>query len=136
MPKPTSWPPELNDEDSFNHFFNVLKTLLDADTWNAYYAIGITSGRKLVGSGGFVFPPNEEGMLEIGYSILPEDGRKGIASRLTGFLVNKAFPDERITYVYTTTYPHLVGAIGVLEKNGFKYDGDRDEGIIAYKRYR
>lgn len=133
---PPYWPPELNDKDSFGHFLNILKTVLNSQGWGAYYAINSKPTRALVGTGGFVVPPDTEGSVEIGYSILRPNQRQGLATRLSRLLVNKAFSDHRVTKVIAHTYPHLIGSIGVLTKIGFQFEGEREDGTVVYKLNR
>lgn len=130
---PPYWPPELNDDDSFTHFLNILNTAPDSAEWGAHYAIANHNGYVLVGTGGFVKPPDENGIVEIGYSILTPYRQQGYATQLARLLVKKAFADQRITYVIAKTYPHLIGSIDVLTKVGFDFDGKQDDGTIAYK---
>ncbi len=129
---PPYWPPELNDADSYGHFLNVLKTAPGAEGWGAYYAIHTAPISALVGTGGFIAPPDNKGTVEIGYSILSPNRRQGLATRLSRLLVKKAFADKRVTSVIAHTYPHLIGSIGVLTNAGFLFDGEREGGTVAY----
>lgn len=131
--QPSYWPPELNDKDSFGHFLNILKTVPKSQGWGAYYAITSIGPRTLVGTGGFIAPPNTEGSVEIGYSILQPHRRQGFATRLSQLLVKKAFSNNLVNEVIAHTYPHLVGSIGVLNKVGFQFDGKREGDTVAYK---
>ncbi len=133
---PSYWPPELNDVDSYGHFLNLLKTVPNAAGWGAYYAVQTKPTPALIGTGGFIAPPDANGVVEIGYSILNQYRRQGFATRLSRLLVKKAFADKRVTGVIAHTYPHLVGSIGVLTKVGFHFDGERDGGTVAYKLTR
>ena len=81
-------------------------------------------------------PPNEDGVVEIGYSILPKFRRQGYATRLVKLLVERAFKDERIKLVIAHTFPHLLGSIGVLKNAGFEFMGEVDEGKILFQLKR
>ena len=45
----------------------------------------------LVGAGGYFGPPDADGTVEIGYSVLPEWQRHGYATQMTEALVNNVF---------------------------------------------
>lgn len=114
-PPPPSWPPDLNDDDSFGHFLNALRTDKQARSWGLYYLIDLKAGRRLVGCGGFVAPPDDKGAVEIGYSILADYRRQGYATGLCRLLIDFAFKDDRTNMVIANTYPHLAASIGVME---------------------
>lgn len=82
-------------------------------------------------------PPNEEGLVEIGYSILPQHQRQGFATEAAAGLVRNAFTHSEVHGVVAETLPELVASIGVLEKCGFGFVGDGSEpGVIRYHRRR
>jgi ribosomal-protein-alanine N-acetyltransferase len=66
--------------------------------WYGWYAINIdpVSGeRSLIGSGGYFGPPDSNGMVEIGYSVLPEWQRRGYAKEIVNALVSHASSFEK-----------------------------------------
>ena len=65
-----------------------------AKGWYGCYAINIdaiSKERSLVGSGGYFGPPGREGVVEIGYSVLPEWQRRGYATEIVNSLVSHDF---------------------------------------------
>jgi len=133
---PPCWPPELNDADSYVHFLYVLKTVPTAAGWGAHYAVNMQKVSTLVGTDGFVMPPDADGIVEIGYRILKPYRKQGMATCLARLLVEHAFAYNRVKCVIATTYPHLIASIGLLTKLGFAYDGEHEDGIIAYRLAR
>lgn len=131
-PPPHEWPPDLNDDESFEHFLNALRKNKEARIWGLYYLIDLAAGRRLVGCGGFVAPPNDAGNVEIGYSILSDFQRQGYATGLCRLLIDCAFKDSRVRRVTANTYPHLEASIGVMEKCGLARHHENDDGTVTY----
>ena len=70
---PENWPPE-SAADAVPLFLNWLEAAPDLSGWFSWYAlaqIGEDESCVLVGSGGFMGPP-QSGELRMGYSLLPE----------------------------------------------------------------
>jgi ribosomal-protein-alanine N-acetyltransferase len=90
---------------------------------------------ELVGWGGFKGPPRD-GVVEIGYEIAEARRGRGLATAATRAMVADAFADERVSAVIAHTLPERNASNRVLEKAGFRYDGDaRERGVIVW-RYR
>jgi RimJ/RimL family protein N-acetyltransferase len=92
--------------------------------WGFYYFLEhAETGRRpvLVGAGGFKGPPDADGLVEIGYSIVPERQRRGYATEATRGLLSFAFADARVRTVIGQTLTTLAPSIGVLEKAGFRF---------------
>ena len=131
-PPPPSWPPDLNDDDSFGHFHNALRKDPQARSWGLYYLIDLDAGRRLVGCGGFVAPPDDTGTVEIGYSVLADYRRQGYATGLCRMLIDYAFKDPRVKAMIANTYPHLAASIGVMEKCGMAFKSKNANGTVTY----
>jgi ribosomal-protein-alanine N-acetyltransferase len=58
--------------------------------------------------------------VEIGYSIVPEVHRRGIATEAIKLLIGYAFTNPDVRRVKAETLPRLIPSIGVLEKCGFR----------------
>jgi [ribosomal protein S5]-alanine N-acetyltransferase len=78
---------------------------------------------ELVGWGGFKGPPND-GVVELGYEVAESRQGKGLATAATRAMVAEAFADERVTAVIAHTLPEPNASNRVLEKVGFRRDGD------------
>jgi RimJ/RimL family protein N-acetyltransferase len=139
---PEGWPPDLYDEAAIRY---TLKRLLakpeDAD-WGFHYFllrdVAYThNSTTLVGCGGFKGPPTQDGTVEVGYSVVAQYRRRGIASEAVRAFTQRAFADTRVTRVIAETYPYLTPSIGVLKKCGFRFIGDGSEpGVIRYELRR
>jgi RimJ/RimL family protein N-acetyltransferase len=124
---PSSWPPELYDADAMRWTLAFLLAHPDERLWSLYYVAehgGATEGRpRLVGLCGFKGAPDESGVVEIGYGIVPECRRRGYASEAVRALLATAFSDARVQAVVAHTLPELAPSIGVLRTTGFTFEG-------------
>ncbi len=135
---PDRWPPGEYNRSAIRYFRNRLTVNPETAGWYSWYAIlqpGDSSGRVLVGAGGFLGPPDRDGMLEIGYSVVPGYERRGFAAEIVEGLLRRAFLDTRVKRIVAHTTAGNSASIKVLVKTGFKYVGAGNEsGTIQYER--
>ena len=126
---PAVWPPPLNDDSTLEWVLNYMETHPGTAGWSVWYFIlnPSASQRVTIGLGGFKGPPAEDGSVEVGYSLVEEYQRKGLATEATNELVRWAFGHPEVSKVAAETYPHLSPSIRVLEKAGFSYIGEGSE---------
>ena len=67
--------------------------------------------------------PNDDGVVEVGYSVLRQFRRRGYASEAVAALIGRAFRDPPVSRVAAETYPHPAASIGVMLKNGLQFVG-------------
>ena len=124
---PDSWPPELYDADAVRWTINWLAEHPENADWSIYYIAeapaDAASRPRLVGVVGYKGAPDEQGVVEIGYGVVPEHRRRGFASEAVEGLLARAFADARVRMVIAHTLPELVASIGVLRSTGFSFDG-------------
>lgn len=128
---PSSWPPENNDADTRAFFRAMISRHPDEPGFGARY---IVADGKLAGTCGFIGPPDASGTVEIGYSVIPADQRKGIATAAVQELVAFALADRRVVAVRAETSPDAVASQKVLLNAGFVACGmrtDADDGDVA-----
>jgi [ribosomal protein S5]-alanine N-acetyltransferase len=82
---------------------------------------------ELVGWGGFKGPP-KDGVVELGYEIAEARRGRGLATAATRAMLAEAFADDRVTTVIAHTLPEPGASNRVLEKTGFQYEGEAQEG--------
>ncbi len=122
---PPSWPPENNGPETRAWLRGLMKADADSMDWLGYYVIATFDGRPmLAGTAGFKGRPDENGEVEIGYSIIPEFHRKGIATAAIRLLTGHAFASPDVRRIKAETLPRLIPSIGVLEKCGFMQTGE------------
>jgi [ribosomal protein S5]-alanine N-acetyltransferase len=78
---------------------------------------------ELVGWGGFKGPPGD-GVVEIGYEIAEARQGRGLATAAARAMAAEAFADERVTEVIAHTLAERNASNRVLEKVGFRFDGE------------
>jgi [ribosomal protein S5]-alanine N-acetyltransferase len=81
---------------------------------------------ELVGWGGFKGPP-KDGVVELGYEIAEPRRERGLATAAVRAMVAEAFADEGVGAVIAHTLPERNASNRVLEKAGFRFDGDAQE---------
>ena len=74
----------------------------------------------VIGSMGFKFPPDEHGMVEIGYDIIPKYRRHGYATEMARALIEWAFHQSNVSRVTAECLASNTPSVRVLEKVGMK----------------
>jgi ribosomal-protein-alanine N-acetyltransferase len=123
---PESWPPEHYDADAVRWLLTALAEGRAGNGWGFYYVIERSAPGarpRLCGGGGFVGAPDDTGTVEIGYAIVPERQRRGLARETVAAWIAWAFAHPEVTRVIAHTLPGLRPSIGLLEAAGFSYVG-------------
>ena len=121
------WPPEHLDANALNWVLGRLTGDPGADAWWMHWIVldlpASQSRPKLIGSCGFKGPPDERGVIEVGYGIVPSHHRRGYASEATHALVAWAF-SHGASHAIAHTLPHLEPSLGVMRKVGMKFEAE------------
>ena len=138
--RPPSWPPELFERDDIERLLAQSRKP-GHEGWGLWYLVRRAcdaSGDRLVGTAGFAGPPDDKGNVMIGYSVVAEARRQGLASQATAALVDHAFGDPRTQKVSAETFAELIPSIRVLEKCGFRPSDEapETEGAIRFVLFR
>lgn len=88
--------------------------------WPGYFFID-THEKVLVGNGGFAGPPAENGVVEIGYEIAPEQQNRGWATEAAQALLAYAFARPEIQAVGAHTLAEPNASNRVLQKLGMQF---------------
>jgi GNAT superfamily N-acetyltransferase len=78
-----------------------------------------------VGHAGFHGPPDEAGMVEIGYVVVPEYRRRGYARAALTELLRRAAADPSVSVVRATVAPDNVASLATLAPFGFTHVGEQ-----------
>jgi ribosomal-protein-alanine N-acetyltransferase len=100
--------------------------------WYGWYAINIdpiSKQRSLVGSGGYFGPPDSNGVVEIGYSVLPEFQRLGYATEIVKTLVVHAASFTKTKSIIAHTSAKNAGSKKVLLAVGFNEVGISEDNL-------
>ncbi len=125
---PPDWPPEHHDRATLEHTRDALGEPGAAGWWLHYFVFD----EQLAGVGGFVGPPRD-GVVEIGYSVVPSMQRRGIATAAVAGLIERA-RDRGAHTITANTLPELEPSIGVLRKLGFEAAEPARDGVISFRR--
>lgn len=114
---------------------------VDADPAAVAWVTGVVWDpeiRTAVGRAGFHGPPDDAGMVEIGYAIDPAYRRRGYARAALTFLLDRADREPDVTTVRASISPDNVGSHAVIAGFGFIPVGeqwDDEDGLEAvYER--
>ena len=127
---PANWPPGEYDRSAMEFFRDRLSESAGAAGWYGWYAIQrplAGGGRVLVGAGGYLGPPDRDGIVEVGYSIAPEFEGRAFATEMVDALVSRAFSVTGVVQVVAHTKATNAGSIKVLERCGFTPAGAGSE---------
>jgi len=74
----------------------------------------------VIGSMGFKAPPDDGGMVEIGYDIIPAYQGQGYATEMATFLMTWAFEQSSVKLITAKCLPDNLASIRVLQKLGMQ----------------
>jgi RimJ/RimL family protein N-acetyltransferase len=95
-----------------------------ADPWVHGFAVVHRESRSVVGGAGFKGPPDDDGMVEIAYGIVPLHQGQGLATEAAGALMTFASNDGRVRLLRAHTRPTPNASTRVLTKCGFVRTGE------------
>ena len=140
VPREPDWPPGEYDRSAQEYFRERLQAGgAEIIGWLGWYAVRMEADRAsaLVGAAGFFGPPDQSGLVEIGFSVLPAWRGRGYALEMVRVLVNFAFRDRRVDKVIAYTAVENAVSARVLLKCGFVRSGrDSDSGLDCYELAR
>lgn len=119
---PASWPPEHYDAAAVQFTLDWLRRRPADTVWGFHFIeLPLADGGPgtLVGAGGFKGAPDSDGIVEIGYSVLPEFQRRGYALEAVRGWVDFAFSHPKVQMICAHTLASGAPSIGVLQKAGF-----------------
>ncbi len=130
VPVPNGWPPGEYDRSALEFFRGQLETGgREAVGWYGWYAIarGLDGSRLgLVAAAGYLGPPRD-GIVEIGYSVVPAARNQGYAREIVSALVARAFEEPAVGEVVAHTSDENVASWRVLRACGFERVGPGTE---------
>ncbi len=110
-----------------------LRKLPAADVWTHGFGVVHRESASVVGMAGFKGPPDESGMVEIAYGIVPKFERRGLATQAAAALVAFASVHPSVKLIRAHTLPTPNASTRVLTKCGFEFVGiveDPDDGTV------
>ncbi len=101
---------------------NQLAARPECAGWLSKVVIAEPEG-TVVGFAGFHGPPDETGMVEIGYSVDPDHRRRGYARAILAALMRRAAADARVRTLRLTISPDNAASLATIA--GFELHGGR-----------
>jgi len=92
--------------------------------WVARAVVDADSG-LVVGHGGFHGPPDDEGTVEVAYSVDPRFRRRGYAKAILAALLRRADDDPAVRTVRASIRPDNVGSLATINGFGFRKVGEQ-----------
>lgn len=115
---PEGWP-----EQDLREFLPVLVEQMEQEPASAKWTVWLVvdpARNRVIGDLGFKGPPDSQGQVEIGYSILPEHRRMGYAFEAVQALVGWALAQRGVSAVLAECLADNAGSIRILEKLGME----------------
>jgi [ribosomal protein S5]-alanine N-acetyltransferase len=133
---PANWPPDLL-ADALPWFLQQLETAPDQVGWLDWYGLVRGIGDQpdaLVASGGFLGSP-QDGTVEVGYSVLPQFQRQGLATEMVAALVDWALAQAGVQQVVAEAHADNTPSVRLLGRLGFVAIGaGREPGHLRLRR--
>jgi [ribosomal protein S5]-alanine N-acetyltransferase len=118
---PDDWPPGQYDRGAQEYFRGLLENDGNLNTgWFSWYALTREQPVTVIAAAGFLGPPNENGEIEIGYSVSSGWRRQGFATELVKALASHAFMDPRVLKIIAHTAVQNLESSNVLLRTGFE----------------
>ena len=115
----------------FKYAIKQLKRDPDSAPWWSWLPVLIDEN-LLIGNCGYKGRP-KDGIVEIGYEVIPEFRGIGLATEIAAVLVDNAFNFPEVTHIIAHTLPQENASCKVLRKCGFKLvaeEVDPEDGVI------
>lgn len=115
----------------FKHAVKQLQMDPENAPWWSWLPV-LKDENLLIGNCGYKGVP-KDGMVEIGYEVIPEFRGIGLATEIAAVLADNAFKFTKVTHIIAHTLPEENASCKVLSKCGFKFVeevNDPEDGMI------
>jgi RimJ/RimL family protein N-acetyltransferase len=121
-------------DDVSPRWLERLRSATGPDPWVFGFAVIHRDDQCVVGAASFKGPPDDDGVVEIAYGIVPAYQHQGYATEAASALV--AFATERVDVrtIRAHTMPDSNASMRVLVKSGFQLVGDvmdEEDGLVC-----
>jgi len=130
LPPPRFWP----DQESMDPLPRIIKRLeqLPEPTGFESWMIVLKHNATVIGDAGFKGVPNQEGLVDIGYSIIEQEQQKGYGLETAQALVEWAFRQPQVEAVTANCLLENTASVRLLERLGMQ-EIVRDDEMIYWK---
>jgi ribosomal-protein-alanine N-acetyltransferase len=118
-------PPDWPQRD----LLDVLPLQAAAATSDECFGVWVMIEREtgtVIGDIGFIGPPDDGGLVEIGYSVIPDRRRRGYATEAAQAMVDWALRQPDVSVVVAGCNKDNLPSIRMLERIGFLQTGEAD----------
>ncbi len=105
-------------------WLEMLRNSSETDPWQHGFAVVEQQSGSVIGTAGFKGPPDENGVVEIAYGVVPSKQGRGVATAAAGLLVEYAITQGDAKQIIAHTLPEHNASTRVLKKNGFEFAGE------------
>jgi RimJ/RimL family protein N-acetyltransferase len=102
--------------------------------WGGFLAVADVDGAQhVVGVGGYVRPPDENGAVEIAYATFPPYEGRGYGGAIAGALIARAVASGQVRLLCAHTWPEVNASTRILTRHEFSCVGtahDEDAGVV------
>jgi len=135
---PANWPSAAHDKLAMEYTLEKLTTGGRAAAgWYGWYALrkaDDTIPRTLIGSGGFMGPPDTTGTVEISYFVSDEWRGQGLGTELVAGLVQQTIATGMVSQLVAHTQLEHTASQRVLLANGFASVGTDINSQLRFER--
>jgi ribosomal-protein-alanine N-acetyltransferase len=126
---PEHWPgPDLAEALPF--FVENMEKAPSEPVWDWIAIHRLDQG--VIGGIGFMGGPDEDGVVEVGYDVVPEYRKQGYATEMARSLVAWVFQETTIKVVTASCLNDNIGSIKVLENAGMRYS-EQDGNMLKWE---
>ena len=115
------------DEDSkwlWNYRLKQLETEPEAAAWIVRAVVAEPDG-VVIGHAGYHGPPDDRGMVEVGYTVDPAYRRRGYAKAILAALLERSAAEPAVRVVRASVSPDNAGSLATIAHFGFTQIGDQ-----------
>jgi len=109
-------------KDALPWFYDLIKTDETLVGWISFWALH-RADNTLIGDIGFKGKPDENGKIEIGYSIISEYRKQGFAKEIVEAFLKFGFSKTAVKVIEAQTKTDNIGSIKILERLAMKQSG-------------
>ncbi|ETT45561.1 GNAT family N-acetyltransferase [Paenibacillus sp. FSL P4-0338] len=117
-----------------NHIINYLDKLKEDPEllgWGAWF-VTLTDNQQIIGDIGFKGKPDHQGIVEVGFGLIPEMHNMGIATESVGAIIEWALSSKKVQKIVAECLIDNIPSIRVLEKLSFTRTGV-ENGMINWE---
>jgi RimJ/RimL family protein N-acetyltransferase len=128
---PPDWPDE-HDAHLLRLRLDQMRAGPESQSWLVRAMVLLTEERPMVGHIGFHGPPETIGRAELGYTIFPDQRRRGYASEAAVAMMDWAKREHSVNRFFVSIAPENSASLAMAAKLGFTKVGeqiDKEDGL-------